>query len=69
MIKDNNENIIAIVDIPSVPGVFAISGIPGCVPAVVSVPVVKGSLTRDFRVQVFYESVSPGPLSIPLGLL
>jgi hypothetical protein len=29
---------------------------------------VKGSLTRDFRLQVFFlKSVSPGPLSIPLG--
>jgi hypothetical protein len=27
----------------------------------------KGSLTRDFRLHFFHESVSPGPLSIPLG--
>ncbi len=28
----------------------------------------KGSLTREFRLQVFFhKSVSPGPLSIPLG--
>ncbi len=31
-------------------------------------PYIKGSLTRDFRLQVFFhKSVSPGPLSIPLG--
>jgi hypothetical protein len=29
--------------------------------------VIKGSATRDFLLQVFYESVSTGPLSIPLG--
>ncbi len=55
---------IAIVDIPSVPGVFTISGIPaiGCVPAVVSGPAVKGSLTRDFRVQGFFiNQFPPGP--------
>jgi hypothetical protein len=29
---------------------------------------IKGSLTRDFRSQFFFhESVSPGPLSNPLG--
>jgi hypothetical protein len=29
---------------------------------------VKRSLTRDFQLQFFFhESVSPGPLSIPLG--
>jgi hypothetical protein len=29
---------------------------------------IKGSLTRDFRAQVFFhESVSPRPISIPLG--
>ncbi len=29
---------------------------------------VKGSLTQDFWLQVFFhKSVSPGPLSIPLG--
>jgi hypothetical protein len=31
-------------------------------------PSFKGSLTRDFRPQVFHESFFPGPLSIPLGL-
>jgi len=29
--------------------------------------VLKGHLTRDFQLQIFYESVSPRPLSIPLG--
>jgi hypothetical protein len=29
---------------------------------------IKGSLTRDFRLQVFFrKSVSPWPLSMPLG--
>ncbi len=28
---------------------------------------VKGSVTRDFRLQIFHNSASPGPLSIPLG--
>ncbi len=27
----------------------------------------KGTVSRDFRLLVFYESVSPKPLSIPLG--
>jgi hypothetical protein len=27
----------------------------------------KGTVPRDFRLQVFYESVSPKPLIIPLG--
>ncbi len=68
MRKDNNENIIAIVDIPSVPGV-TISGIPGCVPAVVSVPAVKGSLTRDFRVQVFLWISIPRAPEYPIGAI
>ncbi len=30
----------------------------------------KGNLTRDFELEVFFhKSVSPGPLSVPLGPL
>jgi hypothetical protein len=63
--------ITSIVDIPSVPGVFTISGIPAicCVPAVVSGPPVKGSLTRDFRVQVFSLISFPRAPEYPIGAI